>query len=235
MERRDLTPSIGGGSPSYTTEIHSEALAMNEGYDMGRTTLDKDEYRLYTNEAFRRVAPKKVSEASDRGQPIGVVIADIDSLKAINDEIGHYAGDKVIDKAKEILADMVADGLLVMAGRIGGDEFAALCLGSSEKTSSVAEKFEQKYRKFVEEDGNGMLAESGLDLSVGTANLSPDITTFSELMRSADEDMYHKKFAKLGAITLEKEIGLMAAKRELDKSDIRLRDAPKLWRQQGLL
>lgn len=235
MEHNDSFPLANRGEPNYTAEIHSEALAMNEGYDMGRATLDKDEYRLYTNAAFRRIAPKKISDGLERGVPMGVMIADIDSLKAVNDEIGHYAGDQVIDKAKEILADMVADELLVMAGRIGGDEFAALCEGDAEKTGHAAEEFEKRYREFVEENGNGMLAESGLDLSVGTANLSEEITTFSELMRSADEDMYNKKFAKLGEITLEKEMGLMAAKRELDSSNIRLRDAPKLWRHQGLL
>lgn len=234
------TPAINDDprNPGYTPEVYPEdfenALELDGMFEKGRASVEIDEYGLYNNAGFRRVAPGVISDVRKEGQPVGVMIADLDSLKAINDDIGHYAGDQVIDKAKEILAYMIAEGKILMAGRIGGDEFGAICKGDAEQIRQTSEEFEQRYREYVEED-NGAYRESGLDVSVGSASLSEKITTFSAAMREADKSMYEKKFAKLGKLSLEQEIGLMESKRILDASEIRLRDAPKLWRQRGVL
>jgi diguanylate cyclase (GGDEF)-like protein len=123
-----------------------------------------------------------------------------------------------------------------MAGRMGGDEFAILVEGDEEQTQLIAEEFKNRYGRDVEKPENGKLKERNLAFSVGHSNLSDeDVADFSSLLRHADLDMYEDKQSKMGELTTEQELGLLAAKHELDTSDIRLRDAPKLWRQRGLL
>ncbi len=209
---------------------------FNEGYQESNAEADIDDYGLYKSGAFRRVAAEKVAAAIEGGAPLGIIIGDVDSLKYINDSLGHHVGDEVIDTAKSILADLTASSETpLIAGRIGGDEFAILCKGDEEQTKKTAQEFEKRYSKYVNKPGNGAFRENGLDLSVGFAMLSEEIKSFSELMRQADEKMYDVKFSKLGKLTIQQEVGLFSAQRALEESDIRLRDAPKLWRQKGVL
>ncbi len=57
-----------------------------------------------------------------------IAILDIDHFKAINDTLGHSAGDKVLEKLAQLLSDLCAPGHHV-AARIGGEEFALFLNG----------------------------------------------------------------------------------------------------------
>jgi diguanylate cyclase (GGDEF)-like protein len=57
-------------------------------------------------------------------------IADVDGLKAVNDELGHDAGDRCIQDSARILQDSFQDGDAV--ARLGGEEFAAFTLSSTQ-------------------------------------------------------------------------------------------------------
>jgi diguanylate cyclase (GGDEF)-like protein len=59
-----------------------------------------------------------------------LIFADIDRLKAVNDELGHDAGDRCIQDSARILQDSFRDSDVI--ARLGGDEFAAFTLGSTQ-------------------------------------------------------------------------------------------------------
>jgi diguanylate cyclase (GGDEF)-like protein/PAS domain S-box-containing protein len=59
-----------------------------------------------------------------RDYPVAIIVADIDNLKAVNDNYGHHRGDLVIRKAAELIKNAVRRGDL--PARIGGDEFAVI-------------------------------------------------------------------------------------------------------------
>lgn len=220
--------------------LHGEALNRNEGFDDGRKSAEIDIYGIYNNEGFRREAALQVARSKSNGTPAGIAMADLDGLKAVNDELGHPEGDKLIARAKSVIRDMAADDELpsFIAGRVGGDEFAMLVEGDEEQTQLIANEFGRRYQEVVDSPENTELQERGVSLSVGYANLSEKIDTFSKLMRSSDEDMYKNKVAKIGELSRRDKMCLLAARYFIKMSSSkkrRLRDAPKYWRMLNVL
>lgn len=231
-------PTLGKAIPNITPELHSEALFVDQGVEIGRAKAEKDEFGVYLDSAFRREASIKVSQEKYAGRPAGLAMADLDGLKAVNDDLGHPVGDSLIIGAKTILRDMMADEEVpdFIAGRVGGDEFAMLVFGDEEQTGFVAKEFQKRYRELVEEPENGKLKERGVALSIGHSNLSDEIKDLSGLMRIADERLYDNKVSKLGELSRRERLALLAARGIIKLfTKKRLRDAPKLWRKMGVL
>ena len=63
-------------------------------------------------------------------QPVTIIIADLNGLKAANDQLGHAAGDALLRRAGEVLNALIEKP--PYAARIGGDEFAVLLPGIDE-------------------------------------------------------------------------------------------------------
>ncbi len=124
-----------------------------------------------------------------RRYPVGVIIIDLDGLKATNDTYGHAAGDKMIIKAANVLHDAVrADDLIA---RIGGDEFAILLPETSAEALGDAEQRIMKAVEQSNETGDGFT----LKLSLGTA-LAETKEKLLGSVRLADKNMYHNKASK---------------------------------------
>lgn len=69
----------------------------------------------------------------DEGEPITIMVLDVDNLKSINDRHGHAAGDVALQLVANVLRDAVrADDLVV---RWGGDEFVAILTATGENTA----------------------------------------------------------------------------------------------------
>jgi diguanylate cyclase (GGDEF)-like protein len=66
---------------------------------------------------------------------IGVVLADVDGLKAANDTFGHDAGDRLLVAVAEIVHRSLPTSDGTRAFRIGGDEFAILLPGASQRVT----------------------------------------------------------------------------------------------------
>jgi len=103
----------------YAKERHREREALL------RASLIDDLTGLYNRRGFVNVGSEELAAAAARQRELLVVFADLDGLKLINDVHGHAAGDWAISKTAEVLkANFTPDDIV---GRIGGDEFAALC------------------------------------------------------------------------------------------------------------
>ncbi len=64
-----------------------------------------------------------------KGDPISVLVFDLDHFKKINDTYGHRLGDRVLQLFADVLADKLEAGSIV--GRLGGEEFAAILPGAN--------------------------------------------------------------------------------------------------------
>lgn len=155
----------------------------------------------------------------------------MDGLKDINDSFGHVGGDKVINGTKRIFSGLMNESEVpIEAGRIGGDEFAALVMGGGEEVAKAIEDLEKRFNDYADQPENQSFKEKGLGLSVGSATLSKDMINSSDLLRKADEAMYQHKTEKLDKLTRQQEMALIAARKMLEHQGVRLRDVPKHWR-----
>jgi diguanylate cyclase (GGDEF)-like protein len=106
-----------------------------------------------------------------------VILADLDGLKAVNDQLGHAAGDAVLLLAAEVIrATVRADDLV---SRWGGDEFLVLLADTGDATDAA-------HRLAAALDGRwGVRASVGL--GIGDAD---------DAIRQADAAMYRAKRAR---------------------------------------
>ncbi|HEX7128462.1 MAG TPA: sensor domain-containing diguanylate cyclase [Rhodanobacteraceae bacterium] len=81
----------------------------------------------YNRRGWMRLLKSEDARCRRYGHGAGVVMADLDNLKIINDTLGHDAGDALLVRAARALGSVVRHGDAV--ARIGGDEFAVLAIG----------------------------------------------------------------------------------------------------------
>lgn len=117
------------------------------------------------------------------GDPVAIILADIDRFKQVNDRLGHLTGDRVlVDTAQAMLECLRQDDQLF---RIGGDEFAIIVPGVGGQTAAgLADRLVTQTR--------GLLAEVEAGLSVGVA-LRADGETMQHCMVRADRCLYEAK------------------------------------------
>lgn len=130
-----------------------------------------------------------------KGQfPITILVMDLDGLKAANDLLGHAAGDALLRRAGEVLANAVARP--AVAARIGGDEFAVLMPGGDEHDGEALIEHIGK----LTELNNQFHSERRMSLSIGMATSRGE--PLEETVRRADAAMYEQKRRRQGEISL---------------------------------
>ncbi|MFI9243137.1 putative bifunctional diguanylate cyclase/phosphodiesterase [Streptomyces sp. NPDC053086] len=144
--------------------------------------------------------------ATDRGAALrgtAVLFIDLDGFKAVNDTIGHQAGDELLIQAARRLQDAVRQG--DTASRLGGDEFAALIVGDGTRDRAARERnileLADRLRATLSQpyaiDGNDVRVNA----SIGVAFAEPGLGA-GELLRNADLAMYRAKSAGKGRVEL---------------------------------
>lgn len=149
--------------------------------------LARDELRARLETALR--------SAYRHDRVVGVLFLDLDGFKAINDSMGHEAGDELLRGFGERLRASVRGEDLV--ARWGGDEFVVVTLGLERETAvrEVAENVLRAYEEPIPLDEGAILMTPSIGVAVGSRRnaVSPD-----ELLSCADQAMYRAKRLKLG-------------------------------------
>ncbi|MEU3890206.1 EAL domain-containing protein [Streptomyces sp. NPDC029041] len=146
--------------------------------------------------------------ASDRGVALrntAVLFIDLDGFKAVNDTIGHQAGDALLVQAARRLQDSVRHG--DTASRLGGDEFAALIAGDNTRDRDARERhileLADRLRATLSQpyliDGNDVRVNASIGVAFAESGLGA-----GELLRNADLAMYRAKAAGKGRVELYK-------------------------------
>ncbi len=147
--------------------------------------------------AWEQIAARELARAQRQGQSMGVLIADIDRFKQVNDRFGHLVGDEVLRGIAKCLRSAVRDYDGV--GRFGGEEFVAVLPETSAQAAmDVAERIRARVATLTVKSLAPLaddLEGAPLSVSVGVAMFErgDGDTELAELLHAADRALYRAK------------------------------------------
>lgn len=142
---------------------------------------------LYNKATARRLVERLIAGENGKPGACALLLLDLDDFKAVNDTLGHGAGDTVIVRIASVLQRHFRHSDIV--GRIGGDEFAVCVPGLSNrheiagKAAGLLREIERSFDDF----------DMDISASIGIALAPGDDGTFTGLYRKADEALYLSK------------------------------------------
>lgn len=145
---------------------------------------------LFNRRHLEETLELELHRSARRGEPLSVVMFDVDHFKTYNDTFGHDAGDLVLQQLSKLVQQVIRAG--DVACRYGGEEFLLLQPGmSAEHAVRRAEGLREAAAKLALEHRGSTLGSVTLSLGVATY---PDHTrNGAELIRRADEALYRAK------------------------------------------
>lgn len=140
-----------------------------------------------------------LADADERGISIGVIVADIDHFKSVNDRFGHAVGDHALAAVARVLQDAVRADTMVF--RTGGEEFAIIVPeAEGDDVVRVAERVRQAIADAP------ALPGGPLTVSLGVVSRRPGTpTSLGEILQQADLAMYASKRAGRNRTTIAEE------------------------------
>jgi diguanylate cyclase (GGDEF)-like protein len=146
---------------------------------------------LYNRRGFIEHAGKMLSLAVRRGNHACLFFADLNAMKAINDTLGHEAGDRALIAAAAVLSAVFRDADVI--ARLGGDEFAVL---ASDCGAGDIPSVNARIGARVDTYNAGRGEAFGLSMSIGAEVFDPLAPVELEaLISAADARMYEHKVA----------------------------------------
>ena len=148
---------------------------------------------LFNRRRFQEAMATEVERSKRFGQPVGLVLLDLDDFKAVNDTYGHQQGDLVLREVARVLRETSRE--IDEPARYGGEELDVVLPGTDlEGAYNLAERV----RAGIEElalpllDGEGILSVTA---SFGVATLPGSAEDMRDLVAAADEALYRAKRA----------------------------------------
>ncbi len=196
------------------------SLALNDATTL--RMMQEAAYDSLTGLASRPLFLDRLREAlnagADRGHEVSVLFIDLDRFKAVNDTLGHKAGDDLLAGVADRLRSCIRG--TDIAARLGGDEFAVL-LEDTEGDSSglrVAEKVLASLQRPFRISGKDIFGSASIGISHGRAG---DCIA-AELLGQADVAMYQaKKEGSRRAVVFQQQMQAEIAERLELQGDLR--------------
>ncbi|MCR5656983.1 MAG: sensor domain-containing diguanylate cyclase [Butyrivibrio sp.] len=163
-----------------TTFILSSEINNYLMMDRLRTLSSRDMLTgVYNRNEMNVVVDMYASNGEKTSDSLGIIFADLNGLKIINDEGGHNAGDALLKNAADVLCEVFDEKYIF---RAGGDEFAIIIKGISES------EIEEKIARIRE------TSERYADVSFALgSSVVPNSRDIRKALRQADERMYEDK------------------------------------------
>jgi two-component system, cell cycle response regulator len=206
-QQRDLVEGLGAGADDYLTKPYSgdelrarlftgeRILAVQQELVAAREALRTQAIRdsltgLFNRRYMGEALERELRRAEHGGQPVGLVMLDVDHFKSLNDTLGHQAGDDLLTHIGSLLQARTRREDI--ACRYGGEEFLLILPGAPiEVARRRAEEMRQEMRETtVEHRGRPLGA---ISVSAGVACFPEHGKTSDELLRAADMALYRAK------------------------------------------
>ena len=144
--------------------------------------------KLHNHRFFQDHLSREIKRAMRTGEPLAMILLDIDDFKRLNDRLGHAAGDEALQCIAGTLAECVRDSDLL--ARYGGEEFAVVAASTDLAGATVlAEKLRAAVAARPFTPGDSARAVT-LSVSAGVAQYKGDRKAF---FRAADRALYRAK------------------------------------------
>jgi diguanylate cyclase (GGDEF)-like protein len=165
-----------------------EALQQSERRHMALAFTDALT-GLFNVRFFRTHIDVEMQRAQQLGQPLTLMMFDVDNFKRFNDLYGHLAGDRVLRVLGRIISDSVRDR--DVACRYGGEEFAVILVGSSYLAAlEIHRRINAALRQKLAEGPDGLPAP--VTLSIGVSEYIPG-EEIDDFIQRADTALYAAK------------------------------------------
>jgi diguanylate cyclase (GGDEF)-like protein len=157
---------------------------------------------LYNHRHFRERLDHELARAHRRGEPVSLLMADVDRFKLYNDKNGHLAGDRALKTIATILkrgrraADLVA--------RYGGEEFVVILVGAPKKAAAQVADYLRRQIQDTELVGEESQPGGRLTISFGVASYPQDGETHTDILMAADAALYDAKERGRNRVALAK-------------------------------
>jgi len=175
------------------------ALARQAAQSLTRLRLQQKLLELAQHDQLTGLANRRLLQellgrgmatAAAEGRPIAIIVLDLDGFKAVNDELGHQAGDNLLTRVAEQIQNAVrADDVV---GRFGGDEFVIIC---HDADAAAADQVAERVRAAIATQPTGLPEGATLGASfgiavcrVGEASIEPE-----DFFAAADAALYRSK------------------------------------------
>jgi diguanylate cyclase (GGDEF)-like protein len=136
---------------------------------------------------FDEVIDREIQRHRRYHIPLSIVFMDVDRFKTINDTLGHDEGDRMLQRVAAFLVRNVREVDYVF--RWGGDEFLILMSCREAEAMRRATALQAAFATSIEADA----LPEGVGLSVGCAEVGPQVGDVLALVKTADQKMYQNK------------------------------------------
>ncbi len=185
-------PLDSGGAAQQSTSlcVMTDVTELSQSEKRNRQQAISDHLTgLFNRQGFEAILDLQIRDADRNGSELACLFIDLDRFKAINDNLGHAAGDAVLKQFTLKLEPLLTP--LDSASRLGGDEFAILLAG--DKVEKRALEFCERVCTMLDTPFEIENNSIRLSASIGMAVYPLHASSASELLQNADMAMYSRK------------------------------------------
>ena len=222
-QKEDMIAGMQAGADDYLTkpfdsgELRVRLRAATRMLDMERKLREAQEALrdeavhdsltgLLNRPAILGILQKELARVDRERSTVGVIVADIDHFKKINDTCGHKAGDIVLCRATDILRTSLREYDNI--GRYGGEEFLIVMPGCNlDDAASRAETLRARIAG-TEIDVQGKTVSLSICMGV-TASCEHEHPDIDSLIQAADVAMYRAKRAGRNRVETARGLALL--------------------------
>lgn len=145
---------------------------------------------LYNRGRTEGLITRTMADAAAQNKPVGLVMADVDHFKRVNDVFGHHAGDVVLKEFAHMLKEAALCQEGAFAGRWGGEEFFLVLPGADlARVTEVAERLRGDVERHVFASVGTVTVSLGVSSEPGTRD--PDL--LNSIYSRVDDALYRAK------------------------------------------
>ena len=176
-----------------TQEVRSTLMQLEDAHRRLHDSSRRDGLTgLYNRTHFHENFERMLKESRDKGQPVSLLMIDLDHFKSINDRYGHLVGDDCLRWAAQRIGQALRAHESSLLARFGGEEFVVILPGHDLHSAvAVAESLR---RKLVEEPCDSGPHRLRVSASLGVHTVDPGVDIDSDAALSvADQALYAAK------------------------------------------